>query len=336
MQENISFSLWCDFIERNFLENGFVKMIQDGAVNGATSNPSIFQQALMNESYLKQKESLKKSLDDNKKAIYEALVKMDIQRAAEILLPLYENNTNDGYISIEVDPNLCEDAKATIEEGSRLFNDIGYPNVMIKIPATKAGFSAMEELIARGISVNATLVFSKDQVVGCMEAFKNGYEKFKQISKKEAKDYPRAVVSVFVSRFDRKCDSILKEHGIPTATLGIKNAQYLYQILNSYTLPAVRTLFASTGVKGNELEPAYYIKELYHPYAINTSPLTALNAFVELENIEEAYLPSLEELEEFFASVKEAGVDLNAVSKELLEQGLEDFKVAFSKILESL
>ena len=210
MQENISFSLWCDFIERNFLENDFVKMIQDGVVNGATSNPAIFQQALMRESYLEQKESLKESLGDDKKAIYEALVKTDIQRAAEILLPLYENNPNDGYISIEVDPNLCDDAKATIEEGTRLFNDIGYPNVMIKIPATKAGFGAMEELITRGISVNATLIFSKEQVVGCMEAFKKGYDKFKQISKKEAKDYPRAVVSVFVSRFDRKCDSILK------------------------------------------------------------------------------------------------------------------------------
>ncbi|MDE5926348.1 MAG: transaldolase, partial [Helicobacter sp.] len=105
---------------------------------------------------------------------------------------------------------------------------------------------------------------------------------------------------------------------------------------NSYSLSGVRALFASTGVKGEDLEPEYYIKELYHPYAVNTAPLTALNAFMELGDVEEAYLPDMDELEEFFANVKEAGVDLNKVSKELLEQGLEDFKVAFGKILASL
>ncbi|WP_299546235.1 transaldolase [uncultured Helicobacter sp.] len=330
MQDNISFSLWCDFIERNFLENDFIKMVQDGIINGATSNPAIFQQALLNESYQAQKDSLK---DLDKKSIYEALAKTDIQRAAEILKPLYDNNPNDGYISIEVDPNLCDNAKETTDEGVRLFNKIGYPNVMIKIPATKAGFSVMEELIAQGISVNATLVFHKTQVISCMEAFKKGYEKLKQTSKKELKDLPRAVVSIFVSRFDRKCDSILKEHGIPSATLGIKNAQYLYHTLNSYGLPGVRALFASTGVKGDDLEPAYYIKELYHPYAINTAPLSAISAFNEAS---EAYLPSIEELEEFLKNVEEAGIHLESISKELLEQGLNDFKAAFSKILESL
>ncbi|TLD83202.1 transaldolase [Helicobacter sp. MIT 11-5569] len=332
MQDNFSFSLWCDFIERDFLENDFIGMIQDGIINGATSNPAIFQQSFLNKSYQAQKESLQ---IQDKKSLYEALAKTDIQRAAELLKPLYDANPNDGYISIEVDPNLCEDAKGTIEEGNRLFNDIGYPNVMIKIPATKAGFSAMEELIAQGISVNATLVFNKEQVINCMEAFKKGYEKLKQVSKLELKDLPRAVVSIFVSRFDRKCDSILKEHGIPTATLGIKNAQYLYHILNSYALPGVRTLFASTGVKGEDLEPAYYINELYHPYAINTAPLSAISAF-DYNTVSEAYLPSIEELEEFLESVKNAGIDLDSISQELLEQGLNDFKAAFSKILESL
>ena len=252
MQESALLSLWCDFIERDFLENDFIKMIEGDLIEGATSNPTIFQQAFLSESYQAQKDSLK---GKSPKEIYEALAKTDIQRAAELLKPLYDANPNDGYISIEVDPNLCEDAKATIEEGVRLFNDIGYPNVMIKIPATKAGFGAMGELIAQGISVNATLVFNKEQVVGCMEAFKKGYEQLKQTSKKELKDFPRAVVSIFVSRFDRKCDSILQEKGIPNATLGIKNAQYLYHILNSYSLSGVRALFASTGVKGEDLEP---------------------------------------------------------------------------------
>lgn len=333
MQNHISFSLWCDFIEREFLEGEFTQMIEGGIIEGATSNPAIFQKSFMGASYQEQKESLK---GKKPKEIYEALAKSDIQRAAELLMPIYTNNPNDGYVSIEVDPNLCEDSKGTIEEGVRLFREIGYPNVMIKIPATKAGFVAMEELISQGISVNATLVFTKEQTIGCMEAFKRGYENLKKTTKKVSKDFPRAVVSIFVSRFDRKCDSILKENGIPVATLGVKNAQYLYHCINDYSLPCVRALFASTGVKDESLEPAYYVKELYHQYAINTAPLATIQAFMQLDSLQEAYLPSLEELEEYFKAVANAGVDLQKVSSGLLAQGLEDFKGAFAKILESL
>lgn len=333
MQNNISFSLWCDFIEREFLENDFTKMIEGGIIEGATSNPAIFQKSFLEESYREQKESLK---GKNPKEIYEALAKSDIQRAAELLMPIYTNNPNDGYVSIEVDPNLCQDSKGTIEEGVRLFKEIGYPNVMIKIPATKAGFVAMEELISQGISVNATLVFTKEQTIECMEAFNRGYENLKKTTKKESKDFPRAVVSIFVSRFDRKCDSILKENGIPVATLGVKNAQHLYRIINDYSLPCVRALFASTGVKDDSLDPIYYIKELYHQYAINTAPLATIEAFMKVETLQETYLPSYEELDEYFKVVANAGVDLQKVSSELLEQGLEDFKNAFAKILESL
>lgn len=333
MPNNISFSLWCDLIERDFLENEFIKMIEGGIIQGATSNPAIFQKSFMEESYQEQKDTLR---DKKPKEIYESLAKSDIQRAAELLMPIYSNNPNDGYVSIEVDPNLCDDAKATIEEGVRLFKEIGYPNVMIKIPATKAGFSAMEELISQGISVNATLVFTKEQTIGCMEAFKRGYEVLKKNTKKESKDYPRAVVSIFVSRFDRKCDAILKENGIPAATLGVKNAQYLYRIINDYSLPCVRALFASTGVKDDSLEATYYIKELYHQYAINTAPLATIEAFMQVDELQESYLPSFEELEEYFNAVKEVGIDIQKVSDELLAQGLEDFKNAFAKILESL
>ncbi|PZT49111.1 transaldolase [Helicobacter valdiviensis] len=333
MQSNFSFSLWCDFIEREFLEKDFSKMVAGDVVKGATSNPIIFQQALSKDSYKKQKEELK---GKNKKEIYETLAKSDIQRAAEILLPLFKNNPNDGYVSLEVDPNLCDDAKATIEEGERLFQEINYPNVMIKIPATKAGYEAMEALIAKGISVNATLVFTKEQTISCMEAFKKGYEVLKTQSNRAIKDYPRAVVSVFVSRLDRKCDTVLKQNNLPTATLGIKNAQYLYHIINNYELPCVRTLFASTGVKGNDLEPSYYIKELYHTHSINTAPLHTIEAFMQVNDLQEAYLPSVEKLEEYYKNIQEAGIDLEMVCKELIEQGLEDFKIAFAKILESL
>ncbi len=332
MSENISFSLWCDFIEREFLENQFQTLVQSKVIQGATSNPVIFQQAFANASNQKQKEYFK---GKEPKEIYENLAIEDIKRAAEILLPIYEDNPNDGYISFEIDPNLCDNAKGSIDEGVRLFKSIGYPNVMIKIPATKAGIVAMEELILQGIPVNATLIFSKEQAIECMESFKKAYGILKESNKMELKEYPRAVLSIFVSRFDRKCDEVFKNKEIPTGTLGIKNAQQLYKIVKDYSLP-VRPLFASTGVKGGELEPSYYIKELYHPYAINTAPLTALESFIELNVVDSAYLPSDEELEDYFKMLKEAGIDVEKVARELLQEGLQGFKEAFGKILESL
>ena len=333
MMNDISFSLWCDFIERDFLETDFKALIANDIIQGATSNPSIFQQAFNNPVYVSQKESLK---GKEPKEIYEELAKSDIQRAAELLLPIYEEDSNNGYVSLEVDPFLCDDTAATLEEGVRLFNLVNYPNVMIKIPATKAGFGAMEKLIAQGISVNATLVFSQKQTIDCMEAFKRGYDAFKaDFGNKELKDYPRAVVSIFVSRFDRKCDAILSAKDVPSATLGIKNAQKLYQIIDNYELPAVRALFASTGVKSGNLTPSYYIEELYYSNVINTAPLNAIEKFAQIAEPQEAYLPSEEEFEEYFKMVEEAGVNLEEVSLELLEQGLSDFKMAFEKILAS-
>ena len=331
--ENKAFSLWCDFIERDFLEKDFTNLVKNECICGATSNPSIFQQAFLGEAYKEQKDSLK---GKSAKEIYEALAIRDIKRAAEIFLPMYEKNTNDGYVSLEIDPFLCDDASESIKEGIRLFKSIGYPNVMIKVPATNDGFKVMEELISQGISVNATLIFTKEQTIACMDAFSRGYESFKEVTKKEVEDYPRAVVSIFVSRFDRKCDAFFKEKNAPTALLGIRNAQYLYTLINDYSLPGVRALFASTGVKGDELKPSYYVEELYHSNVVNTAPLKTIEAFLQVENPQEAYLPNKEELEDYFKMVGDLGLDLKAVSKELLEQGLSDFKIAFQKILESL
>lgn len=335
---NISFSLWCDFIERDFLENEFKELVDGGVINGVTSNPAIFQQAFLGENYEAQKKEL---VGKSPKEVYETLAKKDIQTAADIMLGIYNKDANNGYVSIEVDPNLCDSHEETIAEGVRLFEEIGYPNVMIKIPATKAGYVAMEKLISKGIPVNITLVFSRDQVIESMEALKRGYEIFKRDSQKD-NELPRAVISIFVSRFDRKCDEILKQNNIQPATLGIRNAQRLYKIIDEYSLPAVRALFASTGVKDNSLEPSYYIEELYHPYTVNTAPLNTIKSFVSIkDNISDilengAYIPDNDELNDYFASISNAGIDMDEVSRELLEQGLKDFKVAFSKILDSL
>jgi len=177
-----------DMFEKNFLENKFQDIINDGTIYGATSNPAIFAQSITNsEAYINQIQILQ--ANDGKK-IYEQLAILDIKRAAGLLYPLYEQNPNNGFISIEVDPALCDDTQATIDEGIRLFDEIGYNNVMIKIPATTSGYEAMKHLTSLGINVNATLVFSHIQAIKCANALNDGIS--------QSKKTPKAVISVFV------------------------------------------------------------------------------------------------------------------------------------------
>ena len=165
------FSLWCDFVEKRFLQGEFLTLIDGGKINGATSNPAIFKSAfLTSPAYKEAKDSL---VGKNSKEIYEALAISDIMQAADVLRPLYDNG-DDGFISIEVDPFLSDDAQGTIEEGRRLVKAINRPNVMIKVPATNAGFEAMSVLMGDGIHVNATLVFSTKQDTGCLNEFEKG------------------------------------------------------------------------------------------------------------------------------------------------------------------
>jgi len=325
------FALWCDFIEREFLQEGFKKLIDDGIINGATSNPAIFKNAFLHSpAYAQQIESLR---GQPPKTIYEQLAIKDIQISADLLLPLYEEG-DDGFISIEVDPSLCDDTQGTIEEGKRLFETIGRPNVMIKVPATEAGYGAMEALMGAGIHVNATLIFSPAQAQKALEAMRRGSEMF---GKAHAdRDLPKGVISIFVSRFDRKMDAHFASVGIPTAKLGIYNATRIYRAIENAGLPNVRALFASTGVKGGALPPAYYVTELLYANCVNTAPLETIDAFVAtgIKRVKEPVSES--EIDAFFQLLQEKEIDMQAIYDALLEEGLDAFKIAFSEILKEL
>ncbi|MDX1296437.1 MAG: transaldolase family protein, partial [Sulfurimonadaceae bacterium] len=171
---SMKFSLWADFIERDFLDDGFKTLIDKNIVNGATSNPAIFKSSILSSPAYKEQLSTLDGLSPKEK--YEAVAIYDIQKAADVLRPLYDAG-NDGYVSIEVDPYLCDDAAGTLEEGKRLYAQIDRPNVMIKVPATAAGYEAMEGLVAEGIAVNATLIFSKEQALSCASAFNRAIER---------------------------------------------------------------------------------------------------------------------------------------------------------------
>lgn len=326
----LKFSLWCDFVERSFLEGEFGELIEKNIVNAATSNPSIFQAAFLGSpAYVEDKAKLQ---GKSAKEIYEALAISDIRLAAQKLLASYEKG-DDGFISIEVDPFLCDDAEATIEEGKRLFKTIGYPNVMIKVPATEAGFVAMEALLSEGINVNATLIFSDTQTKECLGAFTRAT---KILMDKGVKKLPQAVISIFVSRFDRKLDDALKKIDFVTSRVGIMNAMRCYELIQNAKLPHVRALFASTGVKGDKLSPDYYIKELLLPNAINTAPLATIKAFIASSKTGNPVELRSDWIENFFHSLSANGIEMSVVCDELMDEGLRAFKEAFVEILNEL
>ncbi|NLK65970.1 MAG: transaldolase [Campylobacteraceae bacterium] len=327
---NGDFSLWCDFVERDFIDGEFRKLLKSEAINGATSNPSIFKNAILNSpAYTKQKEKFKHKTP---KEIYEILATTDIRLAAEAMFKNFIDK-DDGFISIEVDPSLSGDAKETYKEGKRLNATIGMPNVMIKIPATEAGFEAMEKLIAKGINVNATLIFSPKQTKECLKAFEKGTKKFKERFPKA--NLPQAVISIFVSRFDRLLDSEFEKVGIEKAKFGIVNASKCYHLIEDAKLENVRALFASTGVKGDDLEKDYYIKELMYKNSINTAPLETIKEFIKSKKmVKEAV--SKGEVDKFFKKVENAGFNVKEIYSALLEDGLKQFEVAFGEILDSL
>ncbi len=323
--EELKFSLWADFIERDYLDNEFKELIEKGIINGATSNPAIFKNAILNSPAYK--EQLASLSDLTPKEKYEAVAIFDIQKAADILKPLYDKN-DDGYVSIEVDPFFCDDAEATIKEGKRLFKTIDRANIMIKVPATDAGYIAMKELLSVGIPVNATLIFSKAQAISCAKAFKEGVRIYgKKID---------SVISVFVSRIDRALDTQLKEKGIDTALTGIYNSADIYAEVESMKVEGCRTLFASTGVKDDSLDAHYYIEQLLAYNSVNTAPIDTIKAFHSNPSTKNALPISQDIIQKHFDKILIAGIDFDAMIEKQINDGLEQFKDAFKDILETL
>lgn len=318
------FALWVDFIEKDFITTTMRKMIQEGTINGATSNPAIFKNAFLTSPAYKEVIEANRG-KKSAKEIYEMLAVADIKQAAIELRSLYDAN-DDGYVSIEVDPTLADDTQATIEEGRRLFATIGEPNVMIKVPATTAGYEAMEVLVSEGISVNATLIFSFTEALSCASAFKKGQAKTdKKVD---------TVISIFVSRVDRKIDAKLPKE--LQAKAGIVNAAYIYNQIEKMGIKNNRVLFASTGVKGDTLEPSYYVDNLLAQNSVNTAPLETIKAFVK-KGVKTLALPlDQASMEMYFQNLVQAQITLDEVLVELKREGLQQFEEAFAEIMDTL
>ncbi|HEC1785018.1 TPA: transaldolase, partial [Campylobacter lari] len=264
----------------------------------------------------------------DKKSLYEYLAIEDIQKAADkLFLNFYENN--DGFISIEIDPRLKDNTSLSLAEAKRLYTQISKENVMMKIPATNASYEVMYELMKSGISVNATLIFDFEQTKKCFEALNLGLKEFRKNNIANKKE-PQAVISIFVSRFDR----LLNEKVVDKNFIGILTATKSYKYIISQNEDNIRALFASTGIKGDDLEKDYYIKELLYDKAINTAPLDAINAFKGKNLVFKE--PLKDECIEKKLQANISNDELKNACKFLLDDGLEQFCIAYEDILKSL
>lgn len=311
--------IWVDYLDREFLDSTFKDWVNQGLVNGLTSNPAIFANALKKDVY---KEDFERLKGKNPKEIYEEIAVKDIQKACDILEPLYDEG-DDGYASIEVDPRLINDAKGTVDEALRLVDKIQRDNVMIKIPANEAGYKAMEELAKRGININATLVFSPNQAMRALEAISKG---------------PRTidgVISVFVSRFDRKLNPLLAMQNLAKDRIGFFNAIKIYNQIEEQGLSNIRTLFASTGVKQEYLPKDYYVQNLYLPHSVLTLPLDVIEEIKDKE-LEDSFHFQTKHIDAFFSFLSPSGISLQKVYQELFDEGVKAFEDAFENMLNSI
>jgi transaldolase len=344
-------SVWIDFLSRDMIRNGELeRRMRDDAVVGVTSNPTIFQKAI--SSGAAYDEQLREVLEEERdpKEIFLRLAIKDVEDALDLLRPVWdEGSGQDGYVSLEVDPNLASDTAGTIEEAQRLHETIDRPNLFVKIPATKAGLPAIEEMIARGRSINVTLIFSLERYAEVAEAYIRGLERLV-----EAGGDPGAVASVasfFVSRVDTETDRRLDEiggHDELKGKLAIANAKLAYQrykeifagdrweALSSRGATTQRCLWASTSTKNPAYRDVMYVEELIGPKTVNTMPEETIEAFQDHGEVAPTLEQGVDEAERVFEQIRQAGVDYDDVTDTLEREGVQKFADSFAELLEGI
>lgn len=335
-------SIWLDSISREMLETGtLARYISDFSVTGLTSNPTIFQKAVSSSD--RYDEAIRRHVGSQvgTEEIFFSFALEDITEAADLLRKAHDaSDGRDGFASLEVSPKLADDAERTITEAKSLHDRAGRPNVLIKVPGTRAGCKAIEELIAAGIPINVTLLFSRDQYRGAAEAYLRGIERRLQEGKSAAVP---SVASLFVSRWDAHTASNLTPE--LSNRLGIAVAQHAYaayrEILASERWQKLaragarpqRLLFASTGTKDPALPEDYYVTALAAPDTVDTMPEKTLHAFAEKGSVKGVLAPDAREAERVIAAVEKAGVDVGALGTRLQVEGRDAFVASWEDLL---
>jgi len=360
--KKIGQSIWYDNIERKLLEDGTLAgMVERGEIRGITSNPSIFNKAISNSSdYDQEIESLAKE-GLSREDVYEQLAVRDIQRAADMFLPLYqETKGGDGYVSLEVSPFLARETEKTIQDAKKLWKMVNRPNLMVKIPATKEGLPAVTEAIAAGINVNVTLIFSITRYRAVMDAYLTGLEKRVQ----EGKEIGgiASVASFFISRIDTKLDNQLTDllpkssvderkiinnlfgkAALASGKLAFDAYEEMFGEEASRFTDLVqsgankqRALWASTSTKNPQYPDTMYVDELIGPDTVNTVPPQTLVAFFDHGTVERSIDRHVDEARLAFENLAKVGIEMEQVAEDLEIEGVKSFADAFTSLLDSL
>jgi transaldolase len=343
-------SVWIDYLSRRFVQDGdLAGLVRDGIV-GVTSNPTIFQGAIAEgDAYDEQIRALSASESDPKE-IFLALARDDIRDACDVLRPVWDaGNGKDGWVSLEVDPNLAHDTEATIDEAKRLHALVEKPNVFIKIPATPEGVLAIEETIAAGIPVNVTLIFSLERHREVAEAYVRGLQRL--VDSGGDPSTIASVASFFVSRVDTEADKRLDEiggHDELKGTLAIANAKLAYvtyqevfsgaewEKLAAAGATPQRCLWASTSTKNPEYRDVIYVEELIGPDTVNTMPRETVEALQDHGNVERTLDRDVEAARGVLQAFADAGIDYDDVVQTLEREGVEKFAKSFRELFAGL
>ena len=348
-------SIWLDYIRRSFLASGEIRTLIDKGLRGVTSNPSIFEKAIAGSADYD--DDLKRLVEEDRSEheIYESLVLKDIAIAAGLLRRVYDaTNGKDGYVSLEVNPVVANDSANTISEATRLFETLHLPNVMIKVPATRAGIVAIRELIGAGININVTLLFSVDNYRDVVEAYLDGLKKL-------TADGPRAdgghrvdmvgsVASFFLSRVDSAVDLELEKISNKElqGTIAIANAKRAYvefqrvfsgpgwEKLAARGARVQRLLWGSTGTKNPLYSDTLYVDQLIGRDTVNTLPLATLQGFVDHGRVAATLEKGVEEAQRQLTKLAGLGINLGDITQKLQDQGVRIFVKSFESLMSSI
>ncbi len=360
--EQFGQSVWLDYVRRELLTGGGLKaLIANDGVKGVTSNPAIFEKAIAGGAeYRDALEAALRSGETAPERIYERLAIEDIAMAADQLAEVHAaTGGRDGFVSLEVSPRLAHDTEATVAEARRLWRAVNRRNLMIKVPATPAGLPAVERLIGEGINVNVTLLFAVGVYREVAHAYRRGLEH--RVRSGQPVDRVASVASFFVSRIDTEVDATLgRRMGETTSTdercalealrgkAAVANARLAYaayleltasehwRVLEASGARPQRVLWASPGTKNRAYPDTLYVDELIGPDTVNTMPPATLEAFRHHGMPQERLMGNLQDARDVMARLAAAGVDMNAVTGRLLDDGVRLFDDAYGRLLDAI
>jgi transaldolase len=355
--QSLGQSIWLDFISRDLIDSGELKsLIDTGEIRGVTSNPSIFEQAIAKTNQYTNAITEGFYTGHSAEEVLDAIILRDIRDAADLFLPLYEGSDGeDGFVSVEVNPDLADDPEGTLKEARRIWKAVDRPNTMIKIPATERGISAIQKTIADGINVNVTLIFSLERYAQVMDAYQAGLEQ--RMESGESLGHVASVASFFVSRVDTAVDDALqnlqgqedgKEFGNLMGKAAITNAKLAYEAFdkefNSSRFERLqgegaryqRPLWASTSTKNPAYPDTYYVDNLIGPDTVNTLPPKTLDAFRDHGIAKRTIDLDLEKTKQDLQQIEAAGISMAEVTATLEREGVEAFAQAFRRLFQAV